>query len=282
MNYRHAYHAGNIGDVLKHAVLARLIVYMQRKDKPFRILDTHAGIGQYDLTATETQKTGEWQQGIGKVMSAELPADAAELLAPWLDVVRAQNPDGSLTSYPGSPALARSLMRRMDRLTLTELHPEDFRTLSELFAGDHQVKTIHLDGWLALGSFLPPKEKRGLAVIDPAFEVTDEFDRLARGVCTAWKRWPSGTYAIWYPLKDRKGLKRFHLALEESGVRDVLVLELNVGQSGPDTAMLGSGMTIINPPFTLAGEMRTVLPVLTEILCQGPGAGWIVDQLIEE
>lgn len=282
MNYRHAYHAGNIGDVLKHAVLARLIAYMQHKDKPFRILDTHAGIGQYDLTAAETQKTGEWQQGIGKVMAAELPAEAAGLLAPWLDVVKGQNPDGQLTSYPGSPALARALVRRIDRLTLTELHPEDFRALSELFAGDHQVKTIHLDGWLALGSFLPPKEKRGFAIIDPAFEVTDEFDRLARSVCTAWKRWPTGTYAIWYPLKDRKGLKRFHQALEETGVRDVLILELNVGKSGPDTAMLGSGMTIINPPFTLAGEMRTIMPVLTEILSQGPGSGWIVDQLIEE
>lgn len=283
MNYRHAYHAGNIGDVLKHIVLARLIVYLQRKDKPFRILDTHAGIGQYDLTSEETQKTGEWQQGIGKVLSApRMSARVSELLAPWLTVVREQNPDGQLKHYPGSPALARALMRRIDRLTLTELHPQDFETLAALFEDDYQVKTIHLDAWLALGSFVPPKEKRGLVLIDPAFEVTDEFDRMAQGVCKAWKKWSSGIYAIWYPLKDRKGLKRFHEALAEAGVRDVLTLELNVGKSGPDTAMLGSGMTIINPPFTLAEEMRKILPWLSDVLHQGPGAGWQVEQLIAE
>ncbi len=282
MNYRHAYHAGNIGDVLKHTVLARLIVYLQRKDKPFRIVDTHAGIGQYDLTSVETQKTGEWQQGIAKVIAADLPAEVSDIMAPWLNAVKAQNSEGLLTSYPGSPALARALMRRIDRLTLTELHPEDFEMLAALFQGDHQVKAIHLDGWLALGSFLPPKEKRGLIIIDPAFEVTDEFDVLARYVCKAWKKWSSGIYAVWYPLKDRKGLMRFHDALSEAGVRDVLTLELNVGKSGPDTSMLGSGMTIINPPFTLAQEMKTVLPCLADILHQGPGAGWNVEQLIAE
>lgn len=283
MNYRHAYHAGNIGDVLKHIVLTRLIVYLQRKDKAFRILDSHAGIGQYDLTSEETQKTGEWQQGIGKVLSAlHMPAHITELLAPWLDVIRAQNPDGGLRHYPGSPALARALMRPVDRLTLTELHPQDFDTLAALFEGDYQVKTIHLDGWLALGSFLPPKEKRGLVLIDPAFEVTDEFERMATAVTKAWKKWPGGIYAIWYPLKDRKGLKHFHDALADAEVKDVLTLELNVGKSGPDTVMLGSGMTIINPPYTLAEEMQDILPWLSEILHQGPGAGWEVDQLIAE
>jgi len=282
MNYRHAYHAGNIGDVLKHIVLTRLMVYLQRKDKPFRILDTHAGIGRYDLTSEETRKTGEWQQGIGKVLAADIPDRVRDLLAPWLDVIAAQNPDAALVTYPGSPALARALMRPVDRLTLTELHPEDFKALAALFQGDHQVKTIHLDGWLALGSFLPPKEKRGLAIIDPAFEVTDEFDRMARAVCKAWKKWQTGIFAVWYPLKDRKGLKRFHDALAETGIRDVLTLELTVGKRGPDTVMLGSGMTIINPPFTLAGEMSDILPWLSHVLHQGPGSGWQVEQLIEE
>jgi len=282
MNYRHAYHAGNIGDVLKHAVLGRLIAYFQRKDKAFRILDTHAGIGLYDLTSAETQKTGEWREGIGRVLGAEIPAAVAELLAPWLDVVRSFNPDGQLKLYPGSPAIARHLLRPQDRLTLTELHPADFKTLSERFAGDIQVKTIHLDGWLAMGSFLPPKEKRGLVLVDPAFEVTDEFDRMTGAVLKAHRKWSAGTYALWYPMKDMRAIRRMYDAFAEAGIRDVLTLDLNVGRSGPDTRMLGSGMTLINPPFTLADEMRLILPWLADILHQGPGTGWNVTQLIGE
>ncbi len=282
MNYRHAYHAGNIGDMLKHAVMARLIVYFQRKEKPFRILDTHAGIGQYDLTSEETRKTGEWQQGIAKVLDADIPNAVGALLQPWLEVVRDLNPDGALETYPGSPVLARRLMRKSDRLTLTELHPVDFKSLSDLFAGDFQVKTIHLDGWLAMGSFLPPKEKRGFVLIDPAFEVTDEFDRMTVSVLKAWKRWAGGTYAIWYPLKDTRSIGRMHDAFAAAGIRDLLSLELKAGKSGPDTRMLGSGMTLINPPFTLADEMRTLLPWFNSILYQGPGSGWDVTQLIGE
>ncbi|NVK35280.1 MAG: 23S rRNA (adenine(2030)-N(6))-methyltransferase RlmJ [Rhodobacteraceae bacterium] len=282
MNYRHAYHAGNIGDVLKHFVFARLITYFQRKEKAFRIIDTHAGIGSYDLTSEETQKTGEWQQGIAKVLKKDKPQQVADLLAPWLDVIRSQNMSDDITVYPGSPMLARELMRQCDRLTLTELHPVDFATLAEKFAGDHQVKTIHLDGWLALGSFLPPKEKRGLIIIDPAFEETDEFDRMAKAVTTGWRKFKTGTYVCWYPVKDRQGIRRFHTALESAGIRDVLTMELSVGHSSPDSAMLGSGMTIINPPYTLANELRQVLPWLSETLRQGPGAAWNVNQLISE
>jgi 23S rRNA (adenine2030-N6)-methyltransferase len=282
MNYRHAYHAGNIGDVLKHTVLARLILYFQRKDKGFRIIDTHAGIGRYDLSSEETQKTGEWQQGIGKILSADMPSPVADLLAPWLNVIRELNPDGNLNHYPGSPDLARHLMRKNDRLTLTELHPADFKTLSDLFAGDYQVKTIHLDGWMALGSFLPPKEKRGLVLIDPAFEVADEFDRMTAAVVKGWKKWSSGTFALWYPMKDARAIRKMHETFREAGLRDVLAIELNVGKSGPDTKMLGSGMTLVNPPYTLADDMRLILPWFCDVLHQGPGTSWNVSQLISE
>lgn len=282
MNYRHAYHVGNIGDVLKHAVLARLILYLQRKDKAFRILDTHAGIGRYDLASEETQKTGEWQQGIGKVLASEMPDDVAELLAPWLDVVKAENQGDTLRVYPGSPLLSRRLLRKQDRLTLTELHPSDYETLSNLFAGDHQVKTIHLDGWLALRSFLPPKEKRGLVLIDPAFEKTSEFADMTEAVLKGWRKWPIGTFALWYPMKDARAISRMHRELEEAGVRDILALELNAGKSGPDTRMLGSGMTLINPPFTLIGEMKRVLPWLCNVVHQGHGADWSADQIVGE
>ncbi|EFO31790.1 florfenicol resistance protein [Roseibium sp. TrichSKD4] len=282
MNYRHAYHVGNIGDVLKHAVLARLIVYLQRKDKPFRILDTHAGIGRYDLTSEETQKTGEWREGIAKVLAGRPPKDVADLLSPWLETIRSLNPDGNLVAYPGSPALSRSLLRKIDRLTLTELHPADFETLSTLFAGDHQVKTIHLDGWMAMGSFLPPKEKRGLVLIDPAFEVTDEFDRMTKAVITGHRIWASGTFALWYPLKDRKAVSRMHKAFEDAGIKDVLAMELNVGQSSPDTPMRGSGMTILKPPFVLESELKTLLPWLCDTLKHGKGASWQVERIIAE
>lgn len=280
MNYRHAYHAGNIGDVLKHVVLSRLIVYFQRKDKAFRVFDTHAGIGEYDLASEEMQKTGEWQQGVGKVLGTKCPDPIAELLGPWLSVVHKLNPDGVLKVYPGSPSVARNLLRKNDRLTLTELHPADFETLAARFAGDHQVKTILLDGWLAMGSFLPPKEKRGLVLIDPAFEVTDEFDRMTSAIIKGWKKWSGGTYALWYPVKDARAIKRMHEDFQEAGLRDVLKIELNVGKSGPDTRMLGSAMTLINPPYTLAEEMRQILPWLCDILHQGPGSSWEVTQLI--
>lgn len=282
MNYRHAYHAGNIGDVLKHAVLARLIAYFQRKDKPFRVIDTHAGIGLYDLSSPEMQKTGEWQLGIARILAADIPEPVAGLLAPWLGVIAALNPDGDLKRYPGSPSLARNLLRPVDRLTLTELHPADFEALSAHFAGDFQVKAIHLDGWLALGGFLPPKEKRGLVLIDPAFEAIDEFDRMSAAVIRGWKKWQSGTFALWYPMKDAWSIRKMHADFRTAGLRDVLTLELNAGRSGPDTRMLGSGMTLVNPPYTLAEEMRTILPWLCETLHQAPGASWQVLQLIEE
>lgn len=284
MNYRHAYHAGNLGDVLKHAVLARLIIYLQRKDKGFRLIDTHAGIGRYDLRSEETSKTGEWLDGVAKVLAQDPPADIQRLLAPWLDVVRSLNEadKDALAIYPGSPDLARALLRPQDRLTLTELHPQDYQTLAALFAGDHQVKVVHLDGWLAMNSFLPPKEKRGLVLIDPAFEKTDEFQTMGERLAKAWRKWPGGTYALWYPLKDRAAIRRFHQGLGENGIRDAIALELSAGKSTVDGRMRGSGMVIVNPPFTLWSELETMLPWLCKVLAQGPDADWSVTRLTEE
>ena len=282
MNYRHAYHAGNIGDVLKHLVLARILVYLQRKETPFRIIDTHAGIGLYDLTAPETQKTGEWHQGVERVLAAETPDTVRDLMAPWLDTVLAENEGHEFSVYPGSPLLSRRLMRRQDRLTLTELHPQDFAKLERHFGGDHRVKVIHLDGWLALGSFVPPKEKRGLVLIDPAYEVPNEFQIMANHVCKAWKRWSNGVYAMWYPMKDMSGIRRLHETLREAGIRDVLALDLSVSHNTLDGTMKGSGMTIINPPFTLTSEMQTLLPWLRDTLAESPRATWNVEQVIPE
>lgn len=268
MNYRHIYHAGNFADVFKHAVLARLVRYLQSKDKAFRVLDTHAGIGLYDLSSEEAQKTGEWRDGIGRIMDAELPAPVAELLEPYLAAVREINPKGGLQYYPGSPKLARMLFRPQDRLSAMELHPEDYNRLHRLFEGDFQVRVTELDGWLSLGAHLPPKEKRGIVLVDPPFEIDGEYDRLVKGLAQAWRRFPGGTYCLWYPIKKDAPLKEFHAGLQALDIPKMLCTELTVRSDRETTGLTGSGLIIVNPPFTLKDELHVLLPVLKELLAQ--------------
>ncbi|MCF1472706.1 MULTISPECIES: 23S rRNA (adenine(2030)-N(6))-methyltransferase RlmJ [Rhizobium/Agrobacterium group] len=268
MNYRHIYHAGNFADVLKHAVLARLVIYLQQKDKAFRVLDTHAGIGLYDLSSDESQKTGEWLGGIGKLLDAELTPAAAEVLKPYLDVVRALNPDGGLTRYPGSPKLARDLFRPQDRLSAMELHPDDCRTLSRLFEGDYQARITELDGWLALGAHLPPKEKRGIVLVDPPFELDGEYERLVDGLARAYRRFSAGVYCLWYPIKKGAPIAAFHEALKETGIPKMLCAELSVKSDRDLTGLSGSGLIVVNPPFTLKDELHALLPELKRVLAQ--------------
>ena len=268
MNYRHIYHAGNFADVLKHAVLARLIVYMTQKDKAFRVLDTHAGIGLYDLSSEEAQKTGEWQDGIGRILDADIPAKAKALLAPYLTAVRDLNPDGGLKLYPGSPKLTRMLMRPQDRLSAMELHPDDYETLHRLFDGDFQSRITQLDGWLALGAHLPPKEKRGLVLVDPPFEVAGEFERLADGLAKAWRRFSGGTFCLWYPLKQGAPIAAFHAALQALEIPKMLCAELSVRSDRDTTGLSGSGLIIVNPPYTLKDELDVLLPFLKDRLKQ--------------
>ncbi|RWX75845.1 23S rRNA (adenine(2030)-N(6))-methyltransferase RlmJ [Neorhizobium lilium] len=268
MNYRHIYHAGNFADVLKHAVLARLIRYAQNKDKAFRVLDTHAGIGLYDLSSEEAQKTGEWRDGIGRLIEAELPAPVAELLAPYLDAVRELNPNGGVRLYPGSPKLARMLFRPQDRLSAMELHPDDYNRLHRLFEGDYQVRATELDGWLALGAHLPPKEKRGIVLVDPPFEAEGEYSRLVTGFATAYRRFPGGTYCLWYPIKKNAPIKAFHEELQALQIPKMLCAELSVKSDRDETGLSGSGLVIVNPPFTLKAELHTLLPVLKTIMTQ--------------
>jgi 23S rRNA (adenine2030-N6)-methyltransferase len=272
MNYRHIYHAGNFADVLKHAVLARLVTYMKAKDKAFRVIDTHAGIGLYDLGSNEAQRTGEWRDGIGRLLDAVLSPEAAALLEPYLATVKALNGDG-LTRYPGSPKLVRDLLRRQDRLSAIELHPEDGGRLQALFEGDHQTRVIRLDGWLALGAHVPPKEKRGLVLVDPPFEEPGEFDRLVDGLARAARRWRGGTYCLWYPLKQGAPSEAFHSRLATLGLDDVLGAELWVRSLKAPTGLNGSGLIIVNPPYTLEQELAVLLPVLHRILAQDKGAG---------
>ncbi|MDI6838151.1 MAG: 23S rRNA (adenine(2030)-N(6))-methyltransferase RlmJ [Rhizobiaceae bacterium] len=268
MNYRHIYHAGNFADVLKHAVLARLIVYLQQKDKAFRVLDTHAGIGLYDFSSDEAQKTGEWRDGIGRLLEADLPESVAALLAPYLDAIRALNPQGPITLYPGSPKLARMLFRPQDRLSAMELHPDDSRALARLFEGDYQVRVTELDGWLALGAHLPPKEKRGIVLVDPPFEAEGEYERLVDGLAKAYRRFATGTYCLWYPIKKGAPIAEFHEALKALEIPKMLCAELSVRSDRETTGLSGSGLIIVNPPFTLKDELHLLLPELKRVLAQ--------------
>jgi 23S rRNA (adenine2030-N6)-methyltransferase len=282
MNYRHAYHAGNFADVVKHAVLTRLIEYLKLKDKAFRVIDTHAGLGLYDLSAEEAQKTGEWRSGIARLLDARLAPEAAALLAPYLDAVRAANPGGGLLRYPGSPLIVRGLLRKQDRLSAVELHPQDCAALKTLFTDDYQVRVLELDGWLALGAHLPPKEKRGLVLVDPPFEQEGEFARLAEGLRKAYRRWPSGIYALWYPVKDRAAVRRFREALAGLGVPKIIDIRFDVRPAAAEPRFDGTGMIIVNPPFTLEKELTVMLPALHAVLAESRGAGWRIDWLTAE
>lgn len=220
--------------------------------------------------------------GSAKLLDANLPDDAAELIAPYLDAVRAANRAGGLTAYPGSPAISRHLLRNQDRLTAIELHPADAETLKMHFAGDFQTRVIELDGWLALGAHLPPKEKRGIVIVDPPFEREGEFDRLIDGLVKAHRRWPGGTYLLWYPVKNRKAVAAFREALREAGIAKILDLSLDIRAPSLPERLDGTGLVVVNPPYPLEAEMKTVLPVLARLLGNGKDATWRAEWLAGE
>ena len=282
MNYRHAYHAGNFADVVKHVALSRLVDYLKRKDKAFRVIDTHAGVGLYDLSSEEAQKTGEWRGGIGRLLDKGGSPEAGTLLAPYLDAVKAANPDGGIGKYPGSPLIVRHLLRPQDRLSAIELHPQDYERLSRLLAGDFQVRVIELDGWLALGAHLPPKEKRGLVLVDPPFEQDGEFGRLAEGLSRAWRRWPGGIYALWYPVKDRAAVARFRQQLKDTSIPKVLDMAFEIRRPSREERFDGTGLIVVNPPYLFEQEMRVILPELKTALAEDDHARWSLEWLAGE
>ncbi len=276
MNYRHAFHAGGFTDVVKHLIVTRLVTHLKLKPGAFRVIDTHAGIGRYDLTSDEAQRSPEWREGIARVMQRDLADDAAALVEPYFDVVRALNPN-DLTTYPGSPLLVRKLFRSQDRLSAIELHPEDAETLGSLFAGDIQTRVIHLDGWLALGAHVPPKEKRGMVLVDPPFEADGEFERLVAGLVKAHRRWPGGIYALWYPLKEQRDADAFVASLKASAIPKILRAEVTIRQPSVPPRLFGTGMIVVNPPFTLEAELRVLLPALADVLSEEKRGGWRLD-----
>ncbi len=269
MNYRHAFHAGNFADVVKHVVLTRILAYLALKDKPFRVIDTHAGTGLYDLEAGEAARTGEWVDGIGR-LDAPLPPESEALLAPYRAVLADIRARHGASIYPGSPAIIREMLRPLDRGILVELHPADHAVLAERYHQVSYLKALNLDGWQALGAMIPPKEKRGLVLIDPPYEKTGELPRLAREIAGAVRKWPGGIYAGWYPIKRQRDVDDA-LAPLDALPRPALRLEIQVRADTPETRLIGAGLVIVNPPWTLADEMRRLLPDLTARLEQEPG-----------
>lgn len=277
MNYRHAYHAGNFADVLKHLVLTLVIEHMKLKPAPFRVIDTHAGVGLYDLTSLEAAKTGEWQGGIGRILAEPVPGDAGAILAPYLDTINSENPGGTFSYYPGSPLIARRLLRGQDVLVANELHPEDHASLARQFARDGQTKILNLDGWTALKSLLPPKERRGVILIDPPFEEAGELDRLVTGLEAALRRFATGKFMLWYPVKALRPIDRFLAAISALRLEKILVVELFIRPPADPDRLNGTGLVVINPPFTLADRLNAVMPELVRRMAVESGAFFVID-----
>ena len=277
MNYHHAFHAGNFADVIKHIVLARIVTYLQDKPGAFRVIDTHAGAGLYDLDSDEARRGGEWLTGIARLMQARLSNESAALAKPYLDIVRAFNPKGELKAYPGSPLIARGLLRPQDRLVACEIEPKARKALIAVLRRDEQARVVDLDGWMALPAFVPPKERRGVVLIDPPFEAKDEFDRLGEAFSAAFAKWPTGIYVIWYPAKNRRATDTLaqtvaRLAAAAKPPGNCLRLEFSVAPQLDGGALASAGLLIVNPPYTLQGELKTILPELEIPLGQGGAA----------
>jgi 23S rRNA (adenine2030-N6)-methyltransferase len=281
MNYRHAFHAGSFADVVKHAMLVRILIHLRGKPAAFRVLDTHAGAGLYDLAGPEASRGGEWRAGIGRLLAAPVGEPARALLAPYLEAVARLNPAGSLTTYPGSPALVLSLLRPQDRLIACELEPAAAAALARHLGRDRRSKALALDGWTALNAYVPPKERRGLVLIDPSFEDEGDFPRLAEGLEAAHRKWPGGSYLLWYPIKERAGPDTLARRLRRSGIGKILRAEIRIAPSPGSNRLNACGLIAVNPPWTLGSELAVLLPALAAILA-GKGGGHRLDWLAGE
>jgi 23S rRNA (adenine2030-N6)-methyltransferase len=283
LNYRHAFHAGNFADVLKHVVLMVLIEHLEKKSAPFLFLDTHAGRGLYDLSESQAQRSGEYKSGIGRLLdlpAASLPAEVAA----YVKLVRESAGKGhsAITAYPGSPVIVARLRRATDRMVLVEKLPKEADALRAALRKQRLVSVIEGEGYAALKSHLPPRENRGLVLIDPPYESDLEFDHVMTGLEVAHERWPTGMYCIWYPLTDRAGPVRFHRDLERSGIRRILDVTLRVLPSDAQVGMSGSGLVIVNPPWQLDDRLKELLPQLHKLLSPdglgGSGVEWLVPE----
>lgn len=264
LSYQHDYHAGNHADVLKHSVLALLIEALKRKDAPFRVIDSHAGSGVYDLTSKMAQHGREFESGAALVMSA---ADSPACIRPYLSVLRQLNGDDALRYYPGSPQLARSLLREQDELELFELHPQAAAALRARYRGDRRVHIHDRDGFEGVVAALPPPERRGIALIDPSYEQKEEFTRVGEVVAACHRRFASGVYVVWYPLIRHRGPDILIDAFRQLQLPQLFHVELEVAPTSD--ALRGSGLLIANLPYEVDDELAALLPWLERTLSRG-------------
>ena len=279
LSYRHLFHAGNFADVFKHALLSRLLIALGGKEKSYFYLDTHAGTGRYDLGHKWAWKTREFENGIGRLWERK---DIPAALVPYMNAVRSENPKGRLRFYPGSPLIALKLRQPGDRLVFCELNRTDCAALEEAVERARNVSVHLMDGYQALTAFLPPKERRGLVLLDSSFDRAREFARIVKALREAHQRWVTGVYAIWYPLMEPGAIRDFMRSVEKSGIRRVLRLELRVKKQEPDTPIPGCGMLVVNPPWKFDAEARPLLDWLSQALSQDGAGGAKVDWLVPE
>ena len=307
MNYQHAFHAGNFADVHKHVVLTRILAYLRGKPAGFRVIDSHAGAGCYDLTGAQATRSGEWRDGIARVFAGaddagKMNAAARALLAPYLDTVAALNRGSGLRGsglrfYPGSPLIAKALLRRQDRLIACELEPAAAASLKLALRGEPRAKVLPIDGWMALKANIPPKERRGLVLVDPAYEDNADFLRLDEALAQAHRKWPGGLYLLWYPIKSventvfsagvsaippasyrtrqqnrRQGADALAWRLGRSGIPKLLRCELSIDPAHAQGGLTGSGLIIVNPPYPLERELQMILPALVRWLAPTSGS----------
>jgi 23S rRNA (adenine2030-N6)-methyltransferase len=280
MNYRHAFHAGNFADVHKHVVLTRILLYLRRKPAAFRVIDTHAGAGRYDLVGPEASRSGEWREGIARLFELPRLREQQELLASYLDAVAALNADGRLRAYPGSPLIAQYLLRPQDRLIACEIEPRANAALAAALRGDARAKVLSVDGWTALGAYVPPKERRGLVLVDPPFEDAADFTRLSAVLAAAHRKWPTGSYMLWYPIKDRAATEALARRLRRLAMPKLLRSEITLDSPRAEGGLAGSGLILVNPPFALEAELVALMPALGRRF--GPRTAWRTDWLAPE
>lgn len=279
LSYRHGFHAGNFADVLKHMVLVHVFEYMKQKEKPLRIIDTHAGAGVYKLNGAQAQKNREFENGIARLWPS---TDAPAAVQQYMDCVRELNEHGQLQIYPGSPLLMRKLMREQDRLFLHELHPSDFQFLRDCMRDDKNIKVINEDGFAGLQALLPPPDRRALVLLDPSYEVKSDYHHLIKQVIQAHKRFSTCTFAIWYPVVLRQRIDEMEITLQKSGIKNIQLMELGLQADNPEHGMTSSGMIVINPPWTLWGAMEEALPWLADKLGENGAGFYRLEQLVAE
>jgi 23S rRNA (adenine2030-N6)-methyltransferase len=263
-------------------VLCRVLTYLCEKPAAFRVIDTHAGAGLYDLTSSEASRGGEWHDGIERLLQASLPQAAAALLKPYVDVVAALNEPGKLAVYPGSPALVRAWLRPQDRLIACELEPQAQAALARHLRRDARINTLAVDGWTALSAHVPPPERRGLVLVDPPFERDDDFPRLARSLAVAHRKWATGMYMLWYPIKGRTEPDALAKRLGRLGIPKILRAELMVSALSDPSRLNGSGLILVNPPWTLEADLKLLLPALLGVLRRDAKARFTLDWISGE